>query len=351
MSNSSIKQHFDSLDYLDDNPGRMSWPAWLLIVGAGSAAIGYCGYLGDFVLAGSIAVVLATALLGFRIGLSRMVAIVAAITLAVMYAPQLGMTYESQFAQWFGSTGLISRIIAIGTIGIGISLLGTIVFSFILNKIVRSRDGLPRTNSRLGFLAGTAQGALTVLVVLGGVLFAEPMQLQLANQDAQGNLQRTSRSKAITETALAVADYTHESRLGPYIEKYNPFENCEPLKEFGPMKKFKQIQQSVQVLSDPQKINRLLNHPDIQKMKDRPEVKQAMASLMQDEEISRVLNSGTMNRSDAIELLSHPAVLELIDQPGFVEEASKLIQQSAGDTPGWESSGLIEATPAATLQI
>ena len=306
-------------------PPKMSWAAWFLAVAAGSGAVAYGVYLNDYVIAATAAVALLSALTGFRMGLTRVGASLAAFTAAFMFAPQLGVTYESHFSQWFGTTGLLNRCVAVGTVGIVIFLVAALFMSAVASRILRSRPRLAWINSWLGFGTGAAQGALIVLIVLGGLLVVEPMQLQLANQDAGPSAnQRPETAKKMTEAILLVTDHTHSSKLGSTIEKYNPFEHFEPLK------KFEQVQQSVRVLSNPAKIDGLMRHPAINKLKERPEIKQAVANLMDDPEIREVLRGGaTIQADQALQLLSHPAVLELIDQPDFVEEATRIIHEAS----------------------
>ncbi|MGB7348189.1 MAG: CvpA family protein [Pirellulaceae bacterium] len=303
---------------------RMSGGASLIVIAIGAGVIGYSAYLGDYVVAATAAIVLFCALAGFRMGLMRMAASIAAFAAAVYFAPQLGLTYERSFSEWAGTTGLLNRFLAIASIGLVISLLATLVLSAITTRMLRRRPLLARMNGWLGFGAGAAQGAVVVLLFLGGLLIVEPMQLQLANQDANATTStRPETSQRMTDALLTVADHTHRSRLGPVIEQYNPFERFEPLK------KLDQIQTSVRVLSNPQKIEELLHHPAITELQQRPEVKQAVANLMDDKEIREVLHSGkSIDRNTAIQLLSHPAIMELIDQPGFIEEASKVIKES-----------------------
>ena len=53
----------------------------------------------------------------------------------------------------------------------------------------------------------------------------------------------------------------------------------------------------------------------------------AFQKVIEDPEIRSALHSGrSMDRSMAMMLLNHPAVLELIDQPGFIESATKAIR-------------------------
>ncbi len=90
------------------------------------------------------------------------------------------------------------------------------------------------------------------------------------------------------------------------------------------------MQQSVQVLNQPGKIDELLHHPSIEKLRQHPDVEYAVDRLMRDPEIQEVLQSGKgWDRDSAVKLLSHPAVMELIDQPGFLEEAASVIKAAS----------------------
>ena len=140
---------------------------------------------------------------------------------------------------------------------------------------------------------------------------------------ASSGVRQTERGKQISSWVLATAESVHNSEAGPYIEKYNPFV------QFPELNKIEQVQKSVQILSDPKKIEKLINHPEVKQLQSRPEVRTAVRKVMEDPEIRDALNSGRpMNRNIAMTLLNHPAILELIDQPGFLEVATKAIQNT-----------------------
>ena len=310
-------------EYLDEqepvSAPKMSWTAGLFFSASAAAGIWYFMTSQDFVGAGSILVVLLAAFSGFRLGFSKMGASLAAIAAAIWFAPQLGIQYESQFTEWFSTTGLLNRVIAIGSIGAGIALGGTIVLSFISGRILKNRPRLARTNSWLGFGTGAVQGAVAILLFLGGLLIVEPTELQRANQQVE----RPATSQKVSDAILTVTEHTHSSKLGPYIEKYNPFTRIPQLN------KLEEIQKSVQVLSNPQKVGELLNHPSILQLKQRPEVTEAVNSLMSDPKINAVLNEGgKLDRGTVMSLLNHPALMELIDDEEFMEEASRVIKES-----------------------
>ncbi|NND97155.1 MAG: hypothetical protein HKN47_07495 [Pirellulaceae bacterium] len=184
---------------------------------------------------------------------------------------------------------------------------------------MKQRPRLARLNAWLGFGTGAVQGVASVLLMLGGLLIIEPYEIQRAS----ASVNRTARAQMVSGYILKVTEQTRQSALGPLIEQYNPFT------QFPQLNKLEQVQQSVQVLSNPGKIEELLHHPSIRQIQSRPEVKNAVNQLMDDPEIQQVLHSGEpMTRESAMQLLSHPAVLELIDQPGFLEEATRVIDES-----------------------
>ena len=302
------------LDQDPESTPRMGGFTKLLIVAATLGGAGYCAHLGDYFASAVIVIVAVGAISGYRLGLTRMGASLAGFAAAVVFAPELGVTHEMRFHEWFGTTGLLNRFIAIGAIGAVIALSVTSILSIISTRIMRRRPALARTNSWLGFGGGALQAAVAVLLFVGGLLIVEPYQEKLYSE---ANVEVPEASQVI----LKVTDYAHASKLGPYVEEYNPF------KRIPQLNKFDQVQKSVQVLSDPSKISHLIHHPSVGQ---HAKVKRAIAELLEDPEVRELLNSGKqIDRESAMKLLSHPAVMRLVDEPGFLEEATKVIDQVA----------------------
>ena len=304
---------------------RMSWPVRVLWLLAFFGLGGYGVYIKDYVIAAIPIVVMVSAFSGFRIGLLRLAGTIGAIALAVAYAPTLGVTYEVHFAQWFGTTGLTNRFASIGAVGILISLVITIAFIMITGRFVSKRPRLAWLNSWTGFLFAGAEGAVAALLLLGGILMIEPSE----QASVDSGIERTAKGKIVSDAVLTIAKHTHQSRLGPLIEEYNPFVRIPELN------KLDQVQQTVRVLNDPTKMNNLLNHPQVEQLKERPETKRAVRELLEDPQIREILSSkSSMDKSTAMTLLNHPAILNLIDQPGFVDAAMKIISKPAGSSIG-----------------
>jgi uncharacterized membrane protein required for colicin V production len=296
--------------------GKVTFLCWLAIFG-GTAYVFYqkLDYVG---MLGTAAIALAC-FSGFRLGASRITATLLGFAAAVAFAPGLGLTQEHRFTEWFGTTGLTNRFLSIGAIGLLLALTVTVISVLIMNRVMKHRPRLVWSNCWLGFLIGGAEGAVAILLLLGGILIMQPVEQQRADLRDPSDV----RGLAVSNAILTVAQKTQASPIGPVVEKYNPFTRIPQLN------KIEKIQSTVHVLSDPDRINGLLQHAAIRQLQQQPEVKVAVDRLMSDAEIKQILYSGkAIDRAAAITLLNHPAVLELVDQPGFLEEANKIIDES-----------------------
>ena len=142
---------------------------------------------------------------------------------------------------------------------------------------------------------------------------------------ADEGLKKSPNGQKISDAVLTTAKYTRESRLGSYIEQYNPFVKIPQLN------KLDQVQQTVRVLNDPAKMNGLLNHPKVVDLKQRPETKRAVRELMEDPQIREILSAKKqMDKASVVTLMNHPAILNLIDQPYFVETAMQIMASPDG---------------------
>jgi hypothetical protein len=296
--------------------GKPMFMLWcLLFCGAGYYFFQKLDYVG---MAGT-AIIAVACFSGFQFGASRIAASLIGIAAAVALAPQLGMSQEHRFSEWFGTTGLVNRFLSIGVIGLLISLVASVAAVIIANRFIKNRPRLAKSNCWLGFVIGGAEAAIAVLLMLGGVLVMEPLERQRAELSRADEVPRFAVGPVITTVAMK----TRASELGPVIDKYNPFVR------FPQLNKIEKVQRTVGVLSDPAELHQLLHHPEIIKLQERPEVKRAVDRLMSDTEIKQILDSAdTLSGEDAMTLLKHPAVLELIDQPGFLAEANAIIDQT-----------------------
>ena len=316
-----MKTHQEILEQeAEKGPPKMGWIPYLLCL-AVAGALGYYFYSSnDHFGVAVVALTLLGAMIGFRAGLCRILISLGAIGVAVYFAPSLGTQQEFRFEQWFGTTGLLNRFLAIATIGLLVSMIATGILLWISGWFLRNRPRLASMNAWMGFFAGGLQTVVAVLIFVGGLYVIEPVEMNRLNQLEDDGVPVPMAS----EVVLTVCEHAHDSELNQWIEKYNPFEQIPQLAQL------KTVQKSVQVLSNPNKLNDLMNHPSIRELHQRPEVREAVNAVMEDPQITEILGSeGALNRESAMTLLSHPAILKLVDQPAFFEQASKLIQETS----------------------
>lgn len=291
------------------------------------AFLGPAGYSigqGDYVMSAVFVVAWVAASGGYRVGAVRIAAAIGGLAAAIAYAPLLGIQHEWRLTEWFGTTGLLNRLLAIAATGILISLAVILASRMIAEPWLRRHPHWDRSNRWLGFGIGTAEGLLALLLLLGGVLVLEPTVRERSGDSgsASANLP-DGWNERLSAWILATAEHTRRSSVGPLVERFNP------LARYPALNKVEEIRQSVVVLSDPGRIERLIEHPELKKLRQREEVQVAYERVMQDPRIRSALHSGQrMTKSTALLLLNHPAVLDLIEQPGFVAAARQIIADS-----------------------
>ncbi|MGB7329038.1 MAG: CvpA family protein [Rubripirellula sp.] len=317
-------QYFPDPDDVLPETSNLSWRARLFwtVVFFGPAT--YFGFRGDYIAAAMTAIAGFSAFAGYRTGVFSIFASMVAIAAAVAFAPAIGMENAYRFSQWFGLTGLANRFLSIGVVGLAIGLFVMFCLWFILGSIVRRRRTLDRWNRRFGFTLGIAQGVVGLACFIGGVLVMEPIELKRVGTRDPADTRGQIASKLILSTAEA----TRQSVIGPYLVKYNP------LAMVPQLNKVEEFGRTATVLGNPAKMQELLDAPEIQELRQKPEVRKLVNQLNSDPEVREIVQSGqAMTPSMAMTLLNHPAVMELIDQPGFLEQATKAIQKAI-PTPG-----------------
>jgi hypothetical protein len=207
----------------------------------------------------------------------------------------------------------MSRAVSIGAIGLGITFAAMIAMAIIARVLLEDRPRLEAMNRWTGFLFGGVQGTGVMLLLLGGILMVEPM----AKERVAARTSEGAFASAVAERIVDVAGQTRKSRVGPFVMEYNPFQRVPQLAR---------LQESMKVARDPQKLNRLMDSPNLEQLKQRPAMRQAIDSLSADDEIQQVLRSGKpIDTQAAMTLMSNPTIMKLLDEPGFVGEMSEML--------------------------
>ena len=289
---------------------------WVLLYGS---AI-YFATNGEYVVAMMLVATGIAARMGLHAGAVNIIAFLIAISAAISFAPTLGMMQESRFTLWFGTTGLANRFLCIGIIGLLISMLLFFCLTHLGGRLLRRHPRLLRCNQWFGLVFGAIEGASAVLFFLSALLILEPTERLRANQNAS----RGSRDSTVTTLILTTAEAIQKSRLGPVLSRYNPFER------FPQINRVEQIRNGVDLAIDPRRTHAFMEHPSIKALQRRPEVRKAIYQLNQDRDVQQFLNSNQpFNFRIATALLNHPALMELIDEPGFLENATKAIESAS----------------------
>ncbi|MDG2224093.1 MAG: CvpA family protein [Rubripirellula sp.] len=298
------------------DPTKMKLGQSLLVLAAivGPACFFYSR--GDSIAATLFAVTGVAALTGFRVGAASIFLLLAAGTVAFWTAPSVGIAFEHHFSGWLGTTGLTNRLISIVAVALGLTGIGIVASKLVGRWLAKSKK-LDLTNRWIGFTLGAAEGATAMVLLLGGILIMEPrVKARAPLLDPEDR-----RGHSIAEFILQTSKQTRQSLIGPFLTDHNPFRTIPPLTRFT------EIQDTVEALQDPNRIESVLNHPSIRQLQDSAEMQQAVKELHADPEVAEILRSRQVTGTMALTLLNHPAILKLVDQPGFLDAAKSAIHE------------------------
>ena len=269
----------------------------------------------DYVCAGLLVIAGAGCISGFKVGAARTLATVAGIMAAVWFTPQFSGVLEPKLTAWISTTGLTNRLLSIGLIGISIVAVTVLVVGLISSVIFKRSHGLNSLNRWTGFLMGGAEAAVGAFVLISGLIIVQPMLPESSYSEAP-------LQTAITTNIAKLIEHTEKSQIGPVVEKYNPFVKYPQLNCFA------EVQNTVAVLQDPAAVKKIIYDPRIKALQEDPAMQEAIDMLKSDKTVNRILKSGGPTDIDKVmKIMNSPVVLHLLDQPGFLEEASQVIAE------------------------
>jgi len=295
---------------------------------------GVCIYKGDLVTGIALAIVGLSCYLGYRSGAVRALASVGGIVAAVYFAPQWVPSVEPALNEWFSLSGLMNRGISLGLIGLAIMIASLIIGRLICRLFLSKEGALSGLNRWCGLLLTGGEAAVAIALLLGGILILSPEQEgELPDPPVSATLQQTMKYQMDV-----VAAKTRSGALGPILEEHNPFV------KFPQLNKFKEIQQTVLTISDPAAMKEVITHPRVTELQDNPSVQTAITNLKADKVIQRIIGSGEpLDREKLMALLNSQVMMDLLDKPEFIDEASIIIEElnvSAGASTSLEDSSL-----------
>lgn len=297
-----------------DDPAKMKFGQSLFVLAVffGPALFFYSQ--SDSITATLFAVTGIAALTGYRVGAAALLLLLATGAVAFWTSPSIGMAFEHHFSSWFGTTGLTNRFISILAVILGMTAIG-IVASRLIGQWLAKEKKADLTNRWIGFTLGGAEGAAAMVLLLGGILMMEPrVKARAALLDPED---RSSDSMA--QFILQKSAQTRQSLIGPLLVKHNPFRTIPPLTHFN------EIQDTLEALQDPEKLEQILDHPSVRQLQNSVELQRTVEELQADPEVAEILQAQQLTGKMALTLLNHPAILKLIDQPGFLDAAKSAI--------------------------
>lgn len=268
----------------------------------------------DLVAASAIPLIAAGALFGYCCGIvSFLVSLVGAV--AVYYfAPQLGVEFEHLFAEYFATAGLLNRGLAIGAAGLLIFLFVHLLSSLLIDSIAGNSGGNSPLSSWLGLGAGAAQATVCVLLFLNGFAVLQPM---FPVAEGGGEVGGESSLVAQIETAI------EQSQWRPWAERNNLFER------FPRLNVVAEVHRSVDGLKGPDHVRRLMRHPLVMELRMQPSMEDAVRELSKDPDFVELMKGERSSEYTISTLLSSNAVLNLIEQPGFLQTARQVLNETS----------------------
>jgi len=279
--------------------------------------IGFCIWQGDYVVAGVLVAVAMGCLSGYRMGIVSTLSLTAGFAASAWLFPKMVVSLELQLTQWFGTAGLTNRIISLSIVFFVFITLIVFYTNIVVRMLLKNRPRIRGVNHWTGAIFGVLTSAAAALFFLGGLNVVEPMFPPLPEGE-----EAAPQHWAIDGTKKINA-MTAQSYAGPLVEKYNPFTNYPQLNYF-PF-----VHKAMAITQDPAALKQIINSPRFAALADQPELLEAIEKLKADATIGAILESNEpYDVLDYEVIFNSPAVLELLDSPGFIAEASAVVGES-----------------------
>ena len=280
---------------------------------------GVCIYKGDLVTGIALAAVGLSCYLGYRTGVVRALASVGGIVAAVYFAPQWLPSVEPALNEWLPMSGLLKRGVLLGLVGLAI-FAAVVLIGRLVCRLFLSKDGHGLANGLNrwgGLLIMGGEATVGIALLLGGILIISPEQEDLSFPPDSATLQ-----ERLNHQIAIVAAETRSGAIGDVLEEHNPFV------KFPELNKFKEIQQTVRTISDPAAMKQVITHSRIKELQDSPSVQTALTNFKADKVVQEIIGSGEpLDGSKLMNLLNSQVFMDLLDEPEFIDEASRIIEE------------------------
>ena len=299
------------------------FPILMFCVGVFGIPAVTTAFLGDYVTAGLLFATGFGCLIGFRSGALKALASILLVLAAIYVAPQFVHFVEPKLVEWFEFQGLSRRIVSMAVIIFAIGCVLTGFVSIFTWVAIKKGSRVESFNKCVGLMLGGAEAAVGTVLLLGGFLVITPTFDQEKIAAAEQNFE--TLSDIVLVSVDDVAERTKTSLIGPLLIEHNPFTKYP---KYNPLLDVHKI---VQLLNNPSQINELLNdEATMEKLRASDAFAIAAKKLSIDPVVQKILSSdGPPGPQQILALLNSQSVLEILDEPGFIDEATRIMKGSS----------------------
>lgn len=254
---------------------------------------------------------------GYRSGGLKVVAGLFGLGVGGLLALPVGQACEGLVGRACGLTGLTGRMAGIAVAGILLAIVAALLADFFVGRKLRRRPAVARYDKWLGSGLGLAQGALLALVVFWGILVLEPVaaaRLATAADGAEPIEPDPAASRIVGLVQLA-----RESFAGRIADASNPLAEA----RFVTLPR-----KGLAMLNDPVALEAFHNHPAVQRVSERPVVKEVVEALAADPQINEMLQSDQgLSQRDLLVILGNPKLLKILDATNVLAELAPIADE------------------------
>lgn len=202
------------------------WLCWFTCLGCLAA---YFWAEGDGLTAALVGLVAVTGLAGYWLGGAVIVAFLGALLTGGLFATKLSELFEPMVGDFFGTSGMLNRILATCIGGVTLGILAMLVFEIVWNRLLGKRGYQGAFNQSFGLLLGAIQGAVLSMMIVGGAIVAEPYARHAARR-TEFKMVRDVMEQRTAASIVKIGEASRISPMGPFIHRFNPFDRVPRLR-------------------------------------------------------------------------------------------------------------------------
>ncbi len=253
---------------------------------------------------------------GYWVGGMKVLSGILGLVIGGLLALPLGQACEGLTCRWFGLGGLTGRMVSIVAVGILLAVFAATLLDFLVCRRLRRRPGVLRYDKWLGSGLGMAQGVLVAFTLLWGILVLEPVATaRLAMEEDQPG---ATKADPAASGIVNLVQLARGSFVGRIAAAANPLAESRIVTLPG---------KCVAMLGDPVALEAFNRHPAIEGLSEHPVVKEVIAALAEDPQISEMIKSDeALSPQDLLVILGSPRLLEILDATDILAELSPLAE-------------------------